>query len=192
MSVSGHTPPRASVNTPSTETSSGSLVTHEPAAQRMKLERAAAASSSVPCTSIAGLVVDYRRSSREEEAAGCGASGGLAYPAPGATTDLDDLQNCDSEAEAVGSSSTSSATSWRPRSRSETLQGPGFEDFQRQQTSGFPTGGPSVPGHHPAGGERFASAGDRPSSGSRAGSVAGPVSPRCLDPKELLKRYRED
>ena len=125
MSVSGFTPPRADLTPPSTETSSGSVRTKEPAAQRVKLDSAAAASGSVPYVSSAGLVVTYRQKSREEaEDAGCGGSGVPAYPAPGAATKDDD-----SEKELVGSSS--SDASFQPRSREATLQGPDLKDFQR-------------------------------------------------------------
>ena len=182
MSVSGFTPPKADLNSPSTETSSGSVLTKEPAAQRLRLDNAAAASSvSEPQRSTAGLVVDCRRmglTQQDQSATGCGVSGSLACPASGAPRDTDFSEN-DSDLEAVGSSTGSSA-SWRPRARAETLQGPSFDDFQRlQQRSGS---GSSVPGHRSAAGDEPSSAGEPHMVSSGASCVVGLPGRRGSDP----------
>ena len=136
MSVSGFTPPKASLTTPSTGTSSGSFTTKEPEATRLKLEPSVASCSVPEPRSTAQLVSDLRRCELTlgSEAASGGGPGVPAYPAAGAADDdlKNDLLAEDSEVEAVGSSS--SGSSWQPRPREETLEGPTFEAFTAQFT----------------------------------------------------------
>ena len=170
MSVSGFTPPKADLTSPSTETSSGSVLTKEPAATRVKLDEHAAAAVSGPQRSTAGLVVGCRRMSLsgvDLSATGRGVSGAQAYSASGAPSD-DDFANKDdaSDLEAVGSDSSGS---WHPRPRSQTLQGPTFDDFQKmQKNSGC---GSVVPGYHPIAPDVPLSAGCLPRVSSRASPV---------------------
>ena len=136
MSVSGFTPPRVSLNTPSTGTSSGSVATKQPDAQRQKLEQSASCSVPVP-SSTAGLVMDLRRCEQEqtEEDADAGVPVVPGSTSAGAKED-DDFQNKQaddtSDLEAVGSSSSELSDNWHPKPREATLEGPSFEDFSAQ------------------------------------------------------------
>ena len=136
MSVAGFTPPKAALNTPSTETSSGSFTTKEPVAARAKLEHSVATCSvSVP-RSTAALLGDLRRCelSPESEAASGGVSGRLTCPAASAADDDLHKDHEDSDLEAVGSSSSSS--DWRPQPRENTLEGQTFEELTAKLNSG--------------------------------------------------------
>ena len=119
MSIQGFTPPRASLNTPSTGTSSGSLLTKEPAATRPKLEHGAAASCVPgPQRSTAGLLVEARqtmRSTHDDQLSDTGGGGSVVpgYSSTGAPEPDANTANSDSsDLEEVGSSSSSS---WQPR-----------------------------------------------------------------------------
>ena len=134
MSVAGFTPPRACVNTPSTETSSGSFLTKEPDAQRQKVEHSASCSVSGP-QSTAGLVLDLRRSDSEQENTAAGAEGSVVPGSlgTGATPNSDDLlKEDDSDLEAVGSSSSGLSYDWHPQPREATLEGQTFEELAAQ------------------------------------------------------------
>ena len=164
MSVSGFTPPKVA-DTPSTETSSGSCRTREPEATRQRLEGSASTAVSVSRSS-AQLLSDLRAASTTTtKGAAEGASVVPGYSL-GSRSANDDLHADDfSEPEAVGSDS-SSASSWQPRPRAETLSGPSFENFQKMQTnSGC---GSVVPGYHPTAPDGPSSAGDLPMVSFRA------------------------
>ena len=131
MSVSGFTPPKVA-DTPSTETSSGSYAPREPEASRPRLEGSASTAVSVSRSS-AQLLSDLRAASHTTtKGAGEEASVVPGYLPPAGAHNHDDLQQDLSETEAVGSSS-SSAASWQPRPRAETLSGPSLEEFQKMQ-----------------------------------------------------------
>ena len=132
------------MNTPSTGTSSGSVLTKEPDAQRPKLEHAASCSVPVP-QSTAGLVLDLRRSDSEQQEQPAADVRGLALPGSpdaGAPQNLDDFHNVkvtdDSEVEAVGSDTSSDFDKWRPKPREETLEGQTFEQLAAKLTKNFP------------------------------------------------------
>ena len=180
------------MNTPSTGTSSGSVRTKEPAAQRAKLDNSVACSVSVP-RSTAGLVVDCRRLSRQQEQqdAGCGGPAVPGSSASGADQNFDDLpaDDLDSEPEAVGSTSSGE---WRPLPREATLEGPSLTDFLKGR-SGILKGGPSVPGHHPAAGDGPPTVEDLPTPTSRGGRVEGSLGCSVVpDPKVDTLQNNED
>ena len=143
------------MTTPSTGTSSGSLLTKEPAASRQKLEHAAAASSVPgPQRSTAGLLVEARllREAQDDQSdTGGGGPVVPGYSSSGATEpDKKLAENDSSEPEEVGSDSSGS---WHPRPREETLQGPSLNDFlanKDNKGSGFSSSGSLVPGHRTA------------------------------------------
>ena len=138
MSVAGFTPPKADLTTPSTGTSSGSFVTKEPDATRVKLDPSVASCSVPEPRSTAQLVSELRRCelSPESEAASGGVSGRLTCPAASAADDdfKNDLAE-DSDLERVGSSSSSSSD-WQPRPREATLQGQTFEEVIAKLNTG--------------------------------------------------------
>ena len=188
MSVSGFTPPKVA-DTPSTGTSSGSLNTREPEATRQRLEGSASTAVSVSRSS-AQLLSDLRATSyTTTKGAAEEASLGPGYlPAAGAQNDslpADDL----SEPEVLGSDS-SSAASWQPRPRAETLSGPDLVDFQKMQKTvgdGF-----VAPGFHPTAPDASSSASRAHRVSSRASSVVGTASRQVAEGEKDEKGSNDD
>ena len=156
------------MNTPSTGTSSGSVRTKEPVAQRAKLERSSATCSVPVPRPTTGLIMSLRFEGRQQEQQDAGSGGSVVpgYPCSGAPEPDNDYNDKDHNNEP---DSSSSEGDWRPLPREATLQGPSLEDFQK----GRAVTGPGVPAYQPAPGDGRSLAGDGLTVSPRASRLAG-------------------